>query len=805
MLSIHKSISNKKIILGILSFILLTFSLLILVKISYDNQSVILENRNNFPDFYFVNAPNLIISQVYEINDDYIGDSIGDDDSLIDAGETIELRLELTNNGDQAVTNVYGNLTTTNSHVTLSNYNQSYLQINPGEFGVSTSYYLLEFDSKFNVSDIVTFSLEITATEGTWFDTFQLTIMGVPDPGYFGHEVTNESNGDLNADDDSIVDPGEIIQMKFYIENQGTSIFFDAEGYIATADPFITVTDDYGYFGSIVGDGDFDYGYFGFTVSGACPDQHALTFNLSLADSFGNWWNSSFDFVISGYPEYSLENITFIEYYGDADAFMDAGEQWYAIMEIKNIGDALGANTRIGLNSDDPFVSFYYDERNISYSDLYAGFSSEQSGYYDWRFTISDRVLENQILDFYFAIYDDTSPSISIINTTAQVVGIANYELLNFSIIEYYESERDGIIAAGENFVANISFINTGAAIGKNIEIFLYSSEKHVEFYYENGSSEYLSSLDVGESTSIISYYSWDFILSERAKAGQEINFTIVITDGSLREWFFDVSFVVDDGPNTFIHTPTGKAWVIGGTLAFIIFCIFPFVRKQMKSKGKITGGFREWQVNQKEKIKIKREERKKFREQKQQEREALRQQRERDRIARINANEKKLLEKFEDILEMSESVEISKVAKSLALTETQLFEKLIQWQDILPFKIDGEYIEVDDTGDFAQSIRQKIAEMTKYYSCYHCGFPIERTAETCPDCKQTIDRCAVCKLPISFGESFSICSKCETKGHDTHLQEWVKTQGKCPHCLQKVSLKDIKLQESDYAKKKGN
>ena len=188
-----------------------------------------------------------------------------------------------------------------------------------------------------------------------------------------------------------------------------------------------------------------------------------------------------------------------------------------------------------------------------------------------------------------------------------------------------------------------------------------------------------------------------------------------------------------------------------------------------------------------------KRRERDKIREQKQKDKEAQRQQEERERIARINANEKKLLEKFESILKMSESVEIDQVAKSLALKESQLFEKLIQWQDVLPFKIDGEYIEVKDTSGFSESVREKIAEISRFYSCYNCGFPIQLTSDECPDCKSVIPKCAVCKLPINFGDNVGSCPHCDSKAHLAHLQEWQKTQGKCPICMQKLLAKDIK------------
>ncbi|NHJ47738.1 MAG: hypothetical protein FK733_08120, partial [Asgard group archaeon] len=727
-----------------LSFLMLLFSLLPNSNASPIEQSKIIPVNTNSK------TPNLVVSQVYEINDDYIGASYGDDDNLVDAGETIELRLELQNTGDEAVTNVFGNLTTSNPFVSLSSFNQSYLQINPGETALSISYYLLEFDSIFNVSDVITFSLEMTATEGTWFDTFQLTIMGIPEPSYYGYEVTNELNGDLNADNDGVIDPGENIQFTIYIVNNGDAIYFGDEGYISVSDPFIAITDDTGYYATIDGNGDTDYSYFGLSISGACPLGYSVIFNLSLVDDFGNFMNSSFELVVSGYPEFALEEITYVEYEGDEDLFMDAGEVWSIDVTIRNIGDAIASNTYVRLNSDEPLIDFYYSGRNLSFGDMYAGFAVSKVGSYDWRIIISDQASDNQFLDLYFTIYDETSLSTNIINITIQVTGTADYDLLNFSIVEdcYYTEDCDGLISAGESFGINITFLNSGEADGNGILILIYSDDNLVDFYYDEHYYIDHGSLGAGQSDWIYSNYYWDFTISEKAKAGHVINFTILITDNSLREWSFSKTIIVDDGPNTFYFTPTGKAFIYGGSIAFILFCVFPFIQSQLKKRGKpVSLNIGDWWEDKKDKIKDKREERNRIRSQKHLERQAVKQQEERERIARISANEKRMLEKFESILKMSDSVNIDDVAKSLGLKEAQLFELLIQWQEILPFKVDGDMIEVDDTVDFTKSVQETIAEMTKYYSCYHCGFPIERSGETCPDCKNAIDRCAVCKL----------------------------------------------------------
>ncbi|MHA1156130.1 MAG: hypothetical protein ACTSQK_08470, partial [Candidatus Heimdallarchaeota archaeon] len=701
-----------------------------------------------------------------------------------------------------------GDLTSLNPYVSISSSNQTYLDIDVGATGISTSYYVIEFDSKLNASDDILFALEITANEGTWFDSFSLIVVGVPEPVFYGHKVTGEYDADLNADDDEVIDAGEEVYLQLYVENKGGSNLFGADGYLSSNDSYVTVDDGFGGFGTIDGNGGIDYENFRITVSGGCPSQYPISFNLSLVDDFGHFWNLSLDLVVSGLPNYDLLNITFEEQYGDDDSYMDAGETWYARMTIRNIGDAIGPNVVVSVSSDDSEIDFYYSNTDLSFGDLYAGFSDTKTGTYDWQFTLSDTVLENQLLDFNIIIEDDSGGPTSVISSDIRIVGVADYEMLDFEIVEncYYDEDCNGIIDAGDVYVANISIMNIGEATGNEIEVYLFTSDIYVDFYYGNGTySNDFGTLEEGASYWIYDAYDWEFTISEQAKAGRVLNFTIVVVDASLREWHFPVSIVVEDGPNTFFYTPMGIATLIGAPIAFLGFCVFPYVYKWFKAnKGgsSLIVEFKERREEKKKKRAKKRKLRNKERIQKQKEKEAIRQEQERKRIARINTNEKKLLQKFESILKMTESVEISDVAKSLAISEPQLFEKLIQWQDVLLFKIDGDFIEVKNANDFTQSVREKIAEMSKYYTCYQCGFPIESTGQICPDCKSDIIKCAVCKLPISFGDEIGSCVLCEAKGHLTHMQEWLKTQGKCPVCLQKLPVEGLMQKKTEPKKK---
>ncbi|HUT79720.1 MAG TPA: hypothetical protein VMZ29_00845 [Candidatus Bathyarchaeia archaeon] len=82
--------------------------------------------------------------------------------------------------------------------------------------------------------------------------------------------------------------------------------------------------------------------------------------------------------------------------------------------------------------------------------------------------------------------------------------------------------------------------------------------------------------------------------------------------------------------------------------------------------------------------------------------------------------------------------------------------------------------------------------------SCFFCGTPLDKTTDTCPNCSKNTLRCSVCKLQISQGDPTASCPKCNSKGHLSHLHEWIKIQGKCPSCLQEVKLRNLILSTDD-------
>jgi len=68
------------------------------------------------------------------------------------------------------------------------------------------------------------------------------------------------------------------------------------------------------------------------------------------------------------------------------------------------------------------------------------------------------------------------------------------------------------------------------------------------------------------------------------------------------------------------------------------------------------------------------------------------------------------LLQKFKEVLKASQRVKKAEVADYLGITERELFSKLMMWQH-LGFKIDGDFIIVENLDSFINALDQQFTE----------------------------------------------------------------------------------------------
>ena len=80
-------------------------------------------------------------------------------------------------------------------------------------------------------------------------------------------------------------------------------------------------------------------------------------------------------------------------------------------------------------------------------------------------------------------------------------------------------------------------------------------------------------------------------------------------------------------------------------------------------------------------------------------------------KVTKNRLNEKKILKKFKNIMEISQRVSIESVATSLEVTEKQLFELLLKWKNSLPVIIDGDFILINDMTEFVGALDQEFSK----------------------------------------------------------------------------------------------
>jgi hypothetical protein len=72
---------------------------------------------------------------------------------------------------------------------------------------------------------------------------------------------------------------------------------------------------------------------------------------------------------------------------------------------------------------------------------------------------------------------------------------------------------------------------------------------------------------------------------------------------------------------------------------------------------------------------------------------------------------EEELLKKFKRILKMSNRIKRNDIAKILGIPEDDIIMKLFDWADKFPFKIDGDFVVVEDINAFVNAIDKQFED----------------------------------------------------------------------------------------------
>ncbi|MEA2031347.1 MAG: hypothetical protein U9N55_07120, partial [candidate division Zixibacteria bacterium] len=154
---------------------------------------------------------------------------------------------------------------------------------------------------------LASFDLSVTGTNrDTWTGEFSLEIHR-PNVSYLTVAVTDIGNGN------GVLDPGETAELVVSLSNSGSGQATNTSAILSETDTWVSVTDDYGDFGTINvlgGSASNTVDVFEVSADGSCTPGHEMTFNLAVSADNGYTANLSFDFIVGDRMSYFVDDFS---------------------------------------------------------------------------------------------------------------------------------------------------------------------------------------------------------------------------------------------------------------------------------------------------------------------------------------------------------------------------------------------------------------------------------------------------------------------------------------------------------------
>jgi len=219
------------------------------------------------------------------VNDDAITPSNGNNNGIIDAGETIELLSAISNQGMTAANGVTANISTTSAFVTVAQANSSFGTINALGNKQGTPAYVVQVSPNTPDHEMAELNYNILASGGTTFTDKYSVEIHAPLPQITVTAITTTINND------NIIDPGDHVSLVFNFYNAGSGVASSLNGIISSTSPYIqNITASNRSFGDIqpytTGNNSLP---FEFNVTNTYSGQ-SISLTLLLTTSFGTEW-----------------------------------------------------------------------------------------------------------------------------------------------------------------------------------------------------------------------------------------------------------------------------------------------------------------------------------------------------------------------------------------------------------------------------------------------------------------------------------------------------------------------------------
>ncbi|MFP4470874.1 MAG: C25 family cysteine peptidase [Bacteroidales bacterium] len=197
--------------------------------------------------------------------------------------------------------------------------------------------------------------ITVTVTKQNYF-RYESTVEVVPPSGpYVIFEAVDVNDGS-KANGNGQLDFGESVSLHVTLKNVGSDLAGDVSAALVSADPFITISDDYAVFGDIPAGGSITLNdAFALDAGNNLPDGHLINFTVEAGDG-SSTWNSYFS--LTGHaPDLNVQGFYVDDAAGNNNGILDPGETAPVMLTLVNDGGAAAENIHGTLATADPYLT----------------------------------------------------------------------------------------------------------------------------------------------------------------------------------------------------------------------------------------------------------------------------------------------------------------------------------------------------------------------------------------------------------------------------------------------------------------
>lgn len=235
-----------------------------------------------------------------EADDDQDGESNGNADGVINAGETIELTVALENALAESAYGVTATLSTMSGHVTFQDDYEEFGDIEPSGTAQSADDYGFTIASDTPDGEMVEFQLTISdASRGTWESHFGLEV-SAPEVSIGSYAIDDPVYGGNSS---GCLDAGETVSIGLSLANDGSAWATGVVSEIASDDPYVVINEGTASIASLEPGTSLpispDYSI---TLLPGCPELHEIVFDVSVSADWGYLAVDQFSVLTAGGP-----------------------------------------------------------------------------------------------------------------------------------------------------------------------------------------------------------------------------------------------------------------------------------------------------------------------------------------------------------------------------------------------------------------------------------------------------------------------------------------------------------------------